>query len=116
MGCRLWAAPVSRACGASRVQIMRWAPLRGLLVQHDTRLARISRAALGCEQHQLVSYFGDLRVLTEGLDMSNRLTAYVFVIDHAGKIRWRSSGEMTEADAAGLTGALAACCGDAAGA
>lgn len=47
---------------------------------------------------RLVHYFGDDATVTEDLEMSNRLTGYVFVVDGDGRIRWRSSGKLTEAE------------------
>lgn len=45
-----------------------------------------------------VHYFGDVSVVTEGLEMNNRLTGYVFVVDNDGRIRWRTTGKLTEAE------------------
>jgi predicted transcriptional regulator len=45
-----------------------------------------------------VHYFGDEAAVTEGLEMHNRLTGYVFVVDSQGRIRWRTTGKLTEAE------------------
>ncbi|QDZ20232.1 hypothetical protein A3770_03p27500 [Chloropicon primus] len=44
---------------------------------------------------KLMAAFGNLREFQRLLDISNRLTAYCFLVDKGGKVRWRGSGEAT---------------------
>ena len=43
--------------------------------------------------------FGNLREFQRLLDISNRLTSYCFLVDSAGRVRWRGSGAATSASA-----------------
>lgn len=55
-----------------------------------------------------VHHFGDVATVTEGLNMNNRLTGYVFVVDDRGRIRWRSTGKLTEAESHSMMQAVRA--------
>lgn len=78
------------------LQILRWGPLRNILLRYDTRLTLRDPQALMPTQY--VTYFGNVNVLIAELEMSNRLSCYVFVVDSDGRVRWRSSGVMLEAE------------------
>lgn len=43
-----------------------------------------------------VHYFDEEAAVLDTLHMHNRLTGYVFVVDNQGRIRWRSTGKLTE--------------------
>jgi ATP10 protein len=90
------------------LQMLKWRPFKNLIVNYDTRL----RATSGSwERHQRVMYFGDTSVLSEEQNMANRLTAYVFVIDTDGKVRWRSSGQLLDNEKSSLCLAVHTCIG-----
>jgi mitochondrial ATPase complex subunit ATP10 len=55
-----------------------------------------------------VHYFGDEVPITEGLQMNNRLTGYVFVVDSLGRIRWRTTGRLTEGESHSMMQAVRA--------
>jgi hypothetical protein len=58
-------------------------------------------------QHTLTSY-ADLGALTEALGIQTRRTVYVYLLDAAGRIVWRESGEADAAKTGSLAEALGA--------
>ncbi len=51
--------------------------------------------------------FGKLRDFQHALGISNRLTAYCFLVDGKGRVRWRGSGTATEEELGKLRSAAA---------
>jgi ATP10 protein len=90
------------------LQMLKWQPFKNLIVNYDSRL-RDGRGSW--ERHQHVIYFGDTSVLSEDQNMENRLTAYIFVIDTDGKVRWRSSGQLLDTEKSSLCHAVQTCIG-----
>jgi ATP10 protein len=90
------------------LQILRWQPFKSIIVNYDTRLKDHEAIGLG-QRHWHAVYFGDISVLTETLQMTNRLTSYIFVLDEDGRVRWRSSGQLLESDKGKFLAAVNAC-------
>ena len=75
------------------LQILKMWPFKGLMV--NASRGKENKAMVKMPVRQ-VHYFGDVATVTEGLEMNNRLTGYVFVVDSDGRIRWRTTGKLTE--------------------
>ena len=76
------------------MQIFRVWPLRNVLVNGKQPEQATSDGQQKALRHAF--YFGDIKSAAESLGMHNRLSGYVFVLDKAGRIRWRESGKMLE--------------------
>ena len=75
------------------LQIMKMWPFKGFMVNASRGK---EHKAMGEMSMRQVHYFGDESAVTQGLEMNNRLTGYVFVGDNKGRIRWRTTGKLTE--------------------
>lgn len=69
-------------------------PLKGVLINSKQPSSASCDGQQKAVQHAF--YFGDVKVATESLGMSNRLSSYVFVVDADGRVRWRESGKMLD--------------------
>ena len=68
-------------------------PFRGMLVRN--KASEDARTAGHSMRTDFCYYFGDAAPLEE-LGMSNALSAYAFLLDAHGRVRWRGSGKPTE--------------------
>jgi mitochondrial ATPase complex subunit ATP10 len=106
-----WAAPfahrfASRAADAALVELalveprlMSLWPFRGMLL----RSAAAGAVAAGRAIPTLnVFHFGGAGALKAELGVGNKLTAYVYLVDSAGRVRWRGSGSPSEAEMASM--------------
>jgi hypothetical protein len=81
---------------------LRWSPARRLI---DRRMA----AAIDDQatRRRTLTVYTDLRRVTTALDIDDRDTVWVFLVDGDGRVRWRGSGSFAAATAADLGAALA---------
>jgi hypothetical protein len=90
---------------------LQWQPARPLI---DGGMA----AAIRDQQtrRRTLTVYTDLRRVTAPLGISDRNTIWLFLVDRAGRVRWRGSGGWDPPTAGGLAAALAALPGQAAAA
>lgn len=88
------------------LQICKHWPLKGMLV----RAQRPERAHCDGRSMPLqhAFHFGDSNATAHELAMPNRLSGYVFVLDHRGRMRWRNSGKMQPGEGKSLISAVKA--------
>mmetsp|Transcript_356 Transcript_356/g.819 ORF Transcript_356/g.819 Transcript_356/m.819 type:complete len:150 (+) Transcript_356:121-570(+) len=68
--------------------VFRWAPLQKVLVQGLVKNAK--------QDVEYLASFGNASGMMRRLDVSNRMTAYCFLVDCRGNVRWRGSGKATD--------------------
>lgn len=90
------------------ITIFKYWPFKNMVVNNVSNEQK--RSANHAKPTTFMYYFGDNTVLTETLGMRNVLTAYVFVLDADGKVRWKSSGEPTEEEIQSLKVSLRHIC------
>ncbi|KAL6784337.1 hypothetical protein ACKKBG_A05760 [Auxenochlorella protothecoides x Auxenochlorella symbiontica] len=106
-----WSVPFSEAFqSAPNVQlvelaliesvVMRAWPFRSLLLRNGTASQERYHMPV-----QYLFHFGDAKPLCHALGLTNRLTGYVFLVDGAGRVRWRGSGPPTPDELAGFLAA-----------
>jgi ATPase complex subunit ATP10 len=76
-------------------------PFRGMLARAAPPAA-LARRALPTAR---LFHFGDAEPAARALGLTNRLTAYVFLLDGAGRVRWRGSGTPAGGELASLLAA-----------
>ncbi|KFM26716.1 hypothetical protein F751_6673 [Auxenochlorella protothecoides] len=86
---------------------MRAWPFRSLLLKNGTASQERYHMPV-----QYLFHFGDAKPLCHALGLTNRLTGwveggvrYVFLVDGAGRVRWRGSGPPTPNELAGFLAA-----------
>ena len=77
--------------------------LRGLRANAEKRLQGKNLGTV-----ESVACFGNLRDFQRDLGIENRLAAYCFLVDSSGNVRWRGSGEASDAEVRSLWGAAQA--------
>lgn len=80
------------------IQICKVWPFKGMLL-NSTKSYNKTHTAFSKMSARRVHFFGDEKLATDQLGMSNRLTGYVFVVDEDGRVRWQASGKMVEEEA-----------------
>ena len=78
------------------MQILKMWPFKGMLVNNVS--SEESRTKEHSMKTDFCFFFGDSQCLVDKLEMANPLTAYVFLVDSEGRIRWRASGMPSEAE------------------
>lgn len=86
------------ALSRTRLQICKVWPFKGMLL-NSTKSYNKAHTALSKMSARRVHFFGDEKVATDQLGMSNRLTGYVFLVDEEGRVRWQASGKLMEEEA-----------------
>lgn len=71
--------------------VMSMWPFKGILLKEAGKTVRPYQVPV-----HMLSHFGDADPIRKTLGLTNRLTAYVYLIDRDGKIRWRGSGHPEE--------------------
>jgi len=67
--------------------VMTWWPFKDMILR-----GKSSEAEGGSMSPRYLFHFGDSKAYVQGLNLSNKLTGYVFLVDNAGRVRWRGSG------------------------
>jgi hypothetical protein len=82
---------------------LRWQPARPVI---DGGMAAAIRDQK--TRRRTLTVYTDIRRVTGPLSIPDRSTIWLFLVDRAGRVRWRGSGGQDAATAAALTAALAA--------
>jgi hypothetical protein len=81
---------------------LQWQPARSAI---DGGMAAASRGQQ--TRRRTLTVYTDLRRVTAPLGIGDRSTIWLFLVDRAGRVRWRGSGGWDAATAAALAGVLA---------
>lgn len=111
---RSWTEPLSSK-GARTMEVccvesllFRAGPLRSLVLRGLRANAKKRLQGKNLGTVESVACFGNLRDFQRDVGIENRLAAYCFLVDSSGNVRWRGSGEASDAEVRSLWGAAQA--------
>ncbi|KAK9818253.1 hypothetical protein WJX72_009658 [[Myrmecia] bisecta] len=73
-------------------KVMSLWPFRQMIVSAGSKPSGASAEDAAQMPTTYLFHFGDTEVLRQALQMTNRLTGYIYLVDSSGRVRWRGSG------------------------